>query len=182
MRANIQESGFETLADLTRERPPFAKDVCNQVRKSHGGLPQTKNVPVSVERGMRKLVIYARYSYLVQRDLDCADADGDVNSPTVTGDDVKPFTDGSNKKTWFETIDGYLAAKAGTSGFPLSYIVRGDLEGDYGHNFGQPSFDEELAACGRRGGLYYPQDNKTVWVFLKLKTQGTAAWGKLSRA
>ena len=99
-----------------------------------------------------------------------------LNSPTVTGDDVKPFTDSSNKKNWFETIDGCLAAKAGPSGFLLSYIVRGYLEGDYGHNFGQPSFDEELAACGRRGGLYYPQDNKTVWVFLKLKTQGTAAW------
>ena len=27
MRANIQESGFDTLADLTRERPPFAKEV-----------------------------------------------------------------------------------------------------------------------------------------------------------
>ena len=46
-------------------------------------------------------------------------------------------------------------------------------------NFGDPSFDEELAACGRRNGLYYAQDNKTLWVFLKLKTQGTNAWNTI---
>ena len=69
MRLNIQDSGFGTLTDLTRERPPFAKDVCNQVRKMTGGTATSKNIPMHVERGMRKLIIYARYCYLVQRDL-----------------------------------------------------------------------------------------------------------------
>ena len=69
MRLNIQDSGFGTLTDLTRERPPFAKDVCNQVRKMTGGTAASKNIPMHVERGMRKLIIYARYCYLVQRDL-----------------------------------------------------------------------------------------------------------------
>ena len=60
IRLNIQDSGFGTLADLTRERPPFAKDVCNQVRKMTGGAATSKNIPMHVERGMRKLIIYAR--------------------------------------------------------------------------------------------------------------------------
>ena len=58
MRLNIQDSGFGTLADLTRERPPFTKDVCNQVRKMTGGTATSKNIPMHVERGMRKLIIY----------------------------------------------------------------------------------------------------------------------------
>ena len=138
MRDRIQTAGFSTLPSLIKRKPDFAHKVCQVVRKSTGGDAEEKDVSVDVEEGMRKLILFARYIYLVQREMefDLADLDNldaldawfdqlKKNEPTET---VAPFSDGANKKTWFESVLSYLGVKTGESGVPLLYVVRDKVE------------------------------------------------------
>ena len=187
MRDRIQTAGFSTLPSLIKRKPDFAHKVCQVVRKSTGGDAEEKDVSVDVEEGMRKLILFARYTYLVQREMeyDLADVDNldaldawfdqlKKNEPT---EQVAPFTDGANKKAWFESILSYLGVKTGESGVPLLYVVREESDlptGDPG--FGTPSFDEEIQSRGRHNGHFWRGDNKMVWLIVKALTEGTSAW------
>ena len=194
MRERIQAAGFSTLRILVKKEPDFAKKVCNVVRKGTGGVAASKDVPVTVEEGMRQLILMTRYLYVTQRELDYdqlheinRDAlqawmdDNQKNSPDNM-DSVAVFNDSLNKKAWFETIIGWLTIKVGPSGLPLVYAVRNgaaaltevlpdpDEEGDY---------DADLAANGRHNGHFWRGDNKAVWIYLKLKVEGTTAWSAI---
>ena len=57
MRERIQDSGYETLNDLIRKDPKFATKVCQQVRKSTGGVAANKDVPVCIEEWLFSLII-----------------------------------------------------------------------------------------------------------------------------
>lgn len=187
MRDRIQVAGFSTLPSLVKRKPDFAHKVCQVVRKSTGGVAEEKDVSVDVEEGMRKLILFARYTYLVQREMeyDLADVDNldeldawfdqlKKNEPT---EPVAPFSEGANKKAWFESILSYLGVKTGESGVPLLYVLREEVElptEDPG--FGTPSFDEEVQSRGRHNGHFWRGDNKMVWLIVKGLTEGTSAW------
>ena len=70
MRDRIAAAGYTTLAILVKKEHVFAKKVCAVVRRSTGGNAANKDVSVNVEEYMGKLILLARYIYMVQRTLD----------------------------------------------------------------------------------------------------------------
>ncbi len=157
------------------------------VRRSTGGAANVKDVSVNVEEYMGKLILLARYLYIVQRPIDFALATLDnlddieswfkqleKNQPTK---EPAVFTDAVNKKSWFESLVAYLCKKTGESGMPLDYVVT-ETVGlplvDQG--FATPSFEEEVSSRARHAGHYWRGDNKMVWLLMEEITQGTSAW------
>ena len=182
MRVKITTARYTTLAVLVKKEPVFAKRVCAVVRKSTGGTAATKDVSVSDEEYMGKLILLARYLYMVQRTLDFTlvtldnldDMESWIkqlkrNQPTK---EPAIFSDTVNKKAWFESLTTYLSEKTGESGMPLDDVVRDTVAlplVDLG--FATPSLEEEVS-----GGHYWKGDNKMVWLLMKNITQGTSAW------
>ena len=63
MRQGLQGAGFNTLNTLVRQNPvDYARRCCDVVRKGPGNQPARKNVPVTVEVGMKQLIIYCMSS------------------------------------------------------------------------------------------------------------------------
>ena len=59
MRGRITTAGYDALEVLVQMEPVFAKDICSVVRKG-AGVAASKDVPVSVEEYMGKLILLAR--------------------------------------------------------------------------------------------------------------------------
>ena len=193
MREGLLDAGFTSLASLQRQSPEdYAKRCCDVVRKGPGNQAARKMVPVPVEEGMKKLVIWVRYCNITGRVLDINLATQDnldgvqawyeqcARDSPKTYEGLTKFTDSLNKKHWFDQIIGYLEVKVGSSGVPLVYVIRQGAAGpDQG--FGLPSYEEELKARGSHTSHFYGLDNKAVWVVLKYLTEGTTAWSTIKR-
>ena len=119
MRGRIATAGYTTLDSLIKKEPGFAKSVCTVVRRSTGGGAATKDVSVPTDEYMGKLILLARYIYIVQRPIDFTLATLDnmdgieswfkqlqknqpIKEPAV-------FQDAVNKKSWFESIIAFLS-------------------------------------------------------------------------
>ena len=189
MRERLQDSGFNTLNGLVRPEPKTNGHSCaTAVRKSTGGVAANKDVPVWVEALLICLGVYARYCYICQRVMDYAEADIDRieslrywydngKSNEKSADTLKPFTDGANKKTWFENLVDFIKVMIGASGMPCGYVIRenDDLPAD-DPGFAMPNFDDELMSRGRHGGYFWQADNRKVWLLIEGLTKGTTAW------
>ena len=74
--------------------------------------------------------------------------------------------------------------KTKSAGVPILYAVKiGDAlpapADDPG--YGLPSFDEELASCGRLCGHYWVSTNRLVWTAIRKMCHGTDAWNHVRR-
>ena len=129
MRGKLIAAGFRDLNALVKKKDDFAHKACVSVRKSTTGVGATRDVSMETETRLEQLVQYSKYRYMVQRPMDYNDATLD-NLETVhdwvqqlpedpNADVVPKFTDGGNKKQWFESLRNYLAQKKGTTGFPI---------------------------------------------------------------
>ena len=70
MRDNLQNAGFMNLTTLRNKKWDFADSCCGVVRKGTGGNAATKNVPVTVQQGMKQLIMLVRLMYMCGRVLD----------------------------------------------------------------------------------------------------------------
>ena len=85
------------------------------------------------EERAKQMVVYAKYRFLVQRSLAYNDATLDnlelvyywsEQLPSDPSDDeVAEFTDGANKKLWFESLRGYFALRRATRVSPCSMTL-----------------------------------------------------------
>ena len=177
--------GLERLVGRSLD---YTTKVCSAVRRQAGNS-SSKNVPVSVEEDLLKFHHTVIHIYLVQRTLadyslltmDNINTVGDwrlelaKSSPTEHG--LVKFSEGINKKNWFESIVEYLAMAVGPSGAPLVYVIRERVAlpaDDPG--FTLPTLDDEMRTRGRQDGTLWRADNKTVWILMKEVTEGTTAW------
>ena len=190
MRDGLRASGFDNLASLSRQNvDDYAKRCCDAVRKGPGNQAARKNVPIPVEEGMKKLVLFVRYCEVTGRILDFTGATLDnldnqqswydqcaTNSPKNC-DGLDSFPE-SIDWNWFDKFESHLESKIGHSGYPFRYVIgRGAVGADQG--FGLPSFDEELMSRARHAGHYWSGDNKAVWEIIKRLCQGTVAWSTI---
>ena len=190
-RNKFADAGVTTMNALVRKDFKFASKAAMTIRKSTTGADTARDVSLENENRINQLVLYCKFRYMVQRDLDFASATLEnlqevsdwfnqlENDPE--DDLVSNFTDNSNKKEWFESINAYLGLKKGkSSGVPLLYVIREERElpdpaDDPGFN-GYPSLNDELARRGRLAGHFYRPDNNEVWTFLRNKCHGTTSW------
>ena len=191
-RENLLDAGFDSVETIAKRNTDFAHKVCQLVRKNGAGGAAGKNASIATEESLTLLILLQRLNYICERDVDFDQADEETlervnnwfdqvkqNEPK---EGIKPFTEGANKKIWFESIENYFAAKAGPSGVPLSYVIRDDAglpAEDPG--FGVPDFDHEVATRGRHNGHFWENDNKTVWNDIKDAVHGTTAWSTIKR-
>ena len=191
MRNKLENAGFRNLASLVKKDTKFAHYACQSVRKSGTGQAASRDVTMEMEENLGRLVLYSRYRYIVQRPLDYASAtlanlevvDDWFNQleDDPSEDTVPAFTDGANKKQWFENITAYLGIKKGKSGVPLLYVVREDPNlPPVDPGFGVPSFNDEVFLRGRHGGHFWAADNKSVWLLMRSKCHGTTAWNTIA--
>ena len=107
-RNKIINSGFTNLDVLVKRKPTFARKACQAVRKSGTGEPQHRDVSMVTEEHLGELILHTKFRYLVQRDLDYAEAtlaNLDLVSDWFSQlpedppeDSVTIFADGANKK------------------------------------------------------------------------------------
>lgn len=195
----LMEAGCESLDGLVGQDSDFAKEICNNVRKSRGGNDADKNVPHSVQTNIHMLVLWCNYMHITQREdttqpdepLDPDDVDyGDMEGirdyhkglqDQPKQEDVPKFTDNCNKRRWFEGLEEHLGRKVGPgSGLPLIYVITENNLNEH-PDFGSPSFDEDLKHRGRHNGKFWSADNRAVFVFLEHVTFGTNAWTCIMR-
>jgi len=137
MRTKLRNFGFDDLDELVVEKKEYITSVCLQVRKSDG-QPDSKEVPIPVERWMNKALVLNRYHYITQRTMDWygltrahmnalhswftqlqKDPDGSL---------VATFSSNLNKRRWFESINQYLGNKKGAAATNIPFL-RVDLSG-----------------------------------------------------
>jgi len=190
IRQKIIGAGFTTLDVLVKKDDNFTHYACQTVRKSGTGPAQHKEVTMTIEGYLKQLVMYSKLCYMIQRPMDYAAATLDhleqvedwftQMEDDPSDDQVKDFTDGCNKRHWFESILAHLSVKKGKSGFPLLYVVRASSDlptTDPG--FGLPSFNDEVETRGRHAGHFWMADRRSVWLFLRSKCHGTTAWNTI---
>ena len=133
MRELILYEGFRSLRALLRKDEKWVAQSRLNVRKSPVGDPHAKNMSSEHELNLWRAVLWAKYSYITQRELDYnlvtwgslqrvhewfQDLEVELADTTVA-----TFTASLNKRTWFESIESYLHAKKGSAGFPLTYVI-----------------------------------------------------------
>ena len=183
-RERIVDNGFHSLEGLIRRQTDFARKVCTAVRKTTGGAAAARLVSLSTEGDLANLILYAKYVYIIQRPINFDEADlntldalgywfGDLKRSNPTTHKLTPFSDGANKKIWFESILSHFQIMIGESGVPLVYVLR-EVPGlpavDPG--LGMPTFEEEVSARGRHDGHFWRGDNRLVWLLIKELTEG----------
>ena len=191
MRNKLFAMGFRDLRSLVDKGDDYAHKVCTLVRKSAGGQPAEKNIPMLVEEDLKKLVRYCRINFLLQRALNYGDIYDEILEEVndffeQLGDDpnhedVPKYSDKCNLKKWFESLRNYLATKKGKAGLPILYVITDNNLAAYPQvqhpNF--PEFETELKFRGRHNGKFWAADNKAVFIFLRLKCHGTNAWSTI---
>ena len=128
MRVRFVRNGFRSFEALVQKSADFAHEVCTAIRKASVGRVASRDVSMGFEERTKQMVIYAKFRSLVQRSLAYADATLDnlelvyywcEQLPSDPSDDeVAEFTDGANKKLWFESLRGCTQERQ--HGFPLT--------------------------------------------------------------
>ena len=194
MREKVMAEGFIDLESLLKRDRKWVTQIRTRINKSTTGTPESKDMTTQHEEALWRAVLWAKYTYITQRQLDFAFATDraldavyewfeglEEELPDTT---VATFTTKLNKRTWFESIESFLGAKKGKAGFPLTYVIAtsGTLDPtiiDGGQ--GIPTFYLDLAARGRHNGFFFKADNNTVWRLLESKCRDTEAWHLIAR-
>ena len=66
MRNRLVAMGFRDLRSLVDKGDDYAHKTCTLMRKSAGGQPAEKNVPMLIEEDLKKMVRYCRINFLLQ--------------------------------------------------------------------------------------------------------------------
>ena len=127
LRANLMQSGFNSLNDMVTMTDEDVARACSIIRKSEGNH---RNITPMLETKLKKLATAATYKHMVQRDLNdfgdltmenldviCnwkrqLDTDPDLDS-------VKKFSSSGNKKHLFEAVESYLQVKKDKTGLTV---------------------------------------------------------------
>ena len=133
MREKVMAEGFTTWESLLKRDRKWVTQIRTRINKSTTGTPESKDMTTQHEESLWRAVLWAKYTYITQRDLDYNLATYDAIETVYEWYDeleeelsdttVATFTTKLNKRTWFESIDTYLGAKKGKHGFPISYVV-----------------------------------------------------------
>ena len=186
MRTKTIGAGFTSMNDCSELDSTYVHQACQTVRKTEGDAA-TKEITMAMEHRLIMLCVYARYQYITDSDMThahctrvlCKHVYDWKKSLAEDPDEgtVKDFTEGANKKIWFESIRGYFSVKKGKTGFPLVYVIReADDPIDPAPAWGTPTMDVYLETQGRHDGRLYASDNTAVWLLLRQKCHGTTAW------
>ena len=186
MRNKTIAAGFTTLVDCSELDSTYVHHACQTVRKT-GGDDATKEITMAMEHRLVMLCVYAKFQYITDSNMTYAHCTRDLcktvydwmKSLAEDPDEgtVKDFTEGANKKIWFESIRGYFSVKKGKTGFPLIYVIREEDDAiDPAPAWGTPTMDIFLETQGRHDGRFYASDNAAVWLLLRQKCHGTTAW------
>ena len=190
-REKFAAAGVTTLQALIRKSDTFAHQAAQTIRKSTTGAAQARDVSLEEETRIGQLVHFCKLRYILQRPLAFGAATlENIEAVSVWFEQLEEdpaettvavFSDGCNKKQWFESITGYLGLKKGkASGVPLLYVIREEAQlpgdGDDPGYGGYNTFNDELIRRGRHNGHFWRSDNGEVWTFLRSKCHGTTAW------
>lgn len=133
LRVALMKGGFRVPATLAKKSKEFIKDLCYSIRRGPGAAA-ARNVTAEQEENMQKFRLWCTYNVLVQRPLECVNATQDAidsvwewadqlqDSPKMST--VPGFTDGGDKRVWFEGIVNWCSMMRGKSGFPILYTIR----------------------------------------------------------
>ena len=159
--------GFRLPNNVATKSLSSVATICMNVRKrSNEGHHERKNTDVDQQEKMEQTLLWCRYMYLTQRDLDLAEATADrleqvSNWMEGLGDNpdestVEKFRDGINKRDWLESIQGYFSSLKGAAKVPIAYVTRStDALPNVDGGFGLPTFGADLIARGRHAGRCY---------------------------
>ena len=173
---------------------PYSRETWIRINKSTTGTPASKDMTTKHEELLWKTVLWAKYTYLTQRDVDYQHATRDAIDAThewfegleeeLPDTSVAAFTSSLNRRSWIESIQSYLGAKKGKAGVPLTYVISttGVIDPTTPDNGpGVPSFHLDLASRGRHNGFFWQSDNNTVWRLLEFRCRGTDAWTTIAK-
>ena len=127
MSDKIRAEGYNNMEALLKRDKKWVTQLRTRINKSTTGTPESKDMTTQHEESLWKAVVWAKYTYITQRDLDynLATFDAiemvyewyDELEEELSDTTVATFTSKLNKRTWFESIDTYLGAKKGKHGF-----------------------------------------------------------------
>ena len=189
MRTKVTAAGFRNLEACSRFDRTYVHDACQTVRKTEGAA-NTKEITMEMELRLVKLCEYAKFQYITAGNMapnactmDRCDAVHDWKDQLQDDPEegsVQVFSEGANKKVWFEAIRGYFAVKKGRSGYPVLYVIRAQAApAGAAPAWGDPNMSAYLESQGRHNGRLYGADNAVVWLFLRQKCHGTTAWNSI---
>jgi hypothetical protein len=205
--AALNAQGLTSFDDFTTLTEDDIGDVCTNVRKPGGTIPNPNfnpnqplpGVPATIanpgtqlghvfEKRLKMLRYYCHHMARIQRPIV-------ANQATIARlsacyrlkehEDESEDIDLPGKlmkiekvRDVLEDIDNYLIRKLGSSGLPLSYIVRETVALDPNDDpgYGLPTPQEEMIARGPHNGVYYQQDNNEVWQMIRHVTHGGPGW------
>ena len=190
LRARLIIQGITTPTFLSAKPDSFVKDLCYIIRRQGGtssyGLTHQK------EERLLQFVRWCRYTELIQRPLDLANATEDgiqvlsewMEQLPSTDDAELPdkFSDPSKIRNLLENIHSYLGMVKNKAGVPILYVIKEDpgLPAE-DPGFGMPDFDSELKIRGRHNGVYWRSSNQAVWRMMRHICHGTVAWPFVSQ-
>ena len=190
LRVALMRGGFREPATLAKKSKEFIADLCYSIRRGPG-VAAARNVTAEQEENMQKFRLWCTYNVLVQRPLEYVNATQDAidsvwewadqlqDSPKMST--VPGFTDGGDKRVWFEAIVNWCSMMKGKSGFPILYTIRKLTTlplVDPG--FGQPDFATELSNRGRHSGFWWNGDKALLWSLCWCLCHGTNGWHAIS--
>jgi hypothetical protein len=185
VRQTLAQAGFNDLDFVYKQELKWSDGVCDGVLKSRVGPPEQRHISVNSILILKKFVLYQKIRYLSGRTRTYANStlarmnavyDWYSQLEKDPDDTVANFTDRCNKRLWLESIHQYLSSTKGAALVPLGYVLREQQRPVPVPNFGQPTYDEEVATRGRLDGHFWNADNRSVWLFLRQKCHGTTAW------
>ena len=184
-------NGFRSFDYLVGVGKDHVKDKLTAIRRMKSDPEEDYQIPTDVDDLLKCLVVWCKFTYLTQQDLDFDEATleeiRDVyhwwegNQEVVPDKDMcKTYTLNIKPKEWFGSFENVLSDTMGpTHGFPLLYVLRRESEplGDQDELTGD--YSALLATRGRHDGHFWRTDNQEVWRLVRDRCTETSIWSSV---
>ena len=192
MRNRFVTSGIDSPDAMVQRDKDWVYTCCKSLRTWAGNPINARLVTANMEELLYCFILWCRYRYLVQRPLDLDNATV-VNIKAVRdwfkqqpedpdANDLDKFTDNSNKRIWFESLEAFFATKKGSAGVPLIYVIRPNVAVPaVDEGFMRPSLTAEVKLRTQHDGHFWEADNRRVWLILSRLCHGTTSMSTIKR-
>jgi hypothetical protein len=205
-RAALNQQGLQSFDDFLTLTEKDISEICTNLRKPGGTIPNPAynaaapvvGIPATIpnpginvghvfEKRLKMLRFYLLHLQRIQRNMTPATA---TLARLTTCYNMKEIEDNEEEEELpgklvrvdkvrdvIENIDHYLNRKRGSSGLPLAYVVRDEVNLPLiDPGYGMPTTAQEMIARGPHFGTYYQIDNQEVWQVIRHCTHGGPGW------
>jgi hypothetical protein len=184
LRNAIVSEGFTSINDLGDIRVKDVEDMCKKISgisNARGGV----RIGLVLVRRLKGLVYWVKDHLRRSQTPDGDNWNLDVCKTYIAAMDIERSCQDDDSKIdppgklkshewlqWDLKLINFLQSMAGTSGIPLSYVIRKDVDEDYEF---ENDMEQLIHACPLQGAVF-DEDNRKVFGIIKQSVADTPNW------